>query len=59
MNTFVYSFYPIIIRAWYLLPSEIITLPSINPFQLAVSTDHLAPTSPPHRLSGGGGGEVI
>ena len=34
---------PRVIRAWNLLPTEIIRLPSIHPFQLAVSTFYLAP----------------
>ena len=33
------------IRAWNLLHTEIIRLPSIHPFQLAVSTLYLAPSS--------------
>ena len=43
INTYAYSFYPRVIRAWNLLPNEIIRLPSIHPFQLAVSTVYLAP----------------
>ena len=33
------------IRAWHLLHTEIIRLPSIHPFQLDVSTLYLAPSS--------------
>ena len=43
INTYAYSFYPRVIKAWNLLPTEVIRLPSIYPFQLAVSTVYLAP----------------
>ena len=43
INTYAYSFYPKVIRAWNLLPNEIIRLPSIDTFLRAVSSLKLAP----------------
>ena len=50
INTYAYSFYPRVIRAWNLLPNEIIRLPSIDTFHQAVSTFKLAPPAHLNRL---------
>ena len=50
INTYAYSFYPRVIRAWNLLPNEIIRLPSIDTFHQAVSTFQLAPPAHLNRL---------
>ena len=50
INTYAYSFYPRVIRAWNLLPNGIIRLPSIDTFHQVVSTFKLAPPAHPNRL---------
>ena len=50
INTYAYSFYPRVIRAWDLLPNEIIRLPSIDILHQAVSTFKLAPPAHLNRL---------
>ena len=50
INTYAYSFYPKVIRAWNLLPNEIIRLPSIDTFHRAVSSFKLAPPAHPNRF---------
>ena len=50
INTYAYSFYPRVVRAWNLLPNEIIRLPSIDNFHQAVSTFKLAPPAHLNRL---------
>ena len=41
INTYAYSFYPRVIRAWNTLPPEVISIPTLHPFQQALSTIHL------------------
>ena len=50
INTYAYSFYPRIIRAWNLLPNEILRLSSIDTFHQAVNTVQLAPPAHLNRL---------
>ena len=50
INTYAYSFYPRVIRAWNLLPNEILRLSSIDTFHQAVSTVQLAPPAHLNRL---------
>ena len=50
INTYAYSFYPRVIRAWNLLPNEILRLSSIDTFHQAVSTVQLAPPAYLNRL---------
>ena len=50
INTYAYSFYPRVIRAWNLLPNEILRLSSIDNFHQAVSTVQLAPPAHLNRL---------
>ena len=46
INTYAYSFYPRVIRAWNLLFSEVISILTLHPFQQSFSTIHLV--APPH-----------
>ena len=41
INTCAYSCYPRVIRAWNTLPPEVINIPTLHPFQQALSTIHL------------------
>ena len=41
INTYAHSFYPRVIRAWNTLPPEVISIPTLHPFQQALSTIHL------------------
>ena len=50
INTYAYSFYPRVIRAWNLLPNEILRLSSIDTFHQAVSIVQLAPPTHLNRL---------
>ena len=50
INTYAYSLYPRVIRAWNLLPNEIIRLPSIDTFHQTVSPFKLAPPAHLNRL---------
>ena len=50
INTYAYSFYQRVVRAWNLLPNELIKLSSIDTFHQAVNTVQLAPPAHLPRL---------